>query len=276
MHLAEVQAEAGTVAYAAVLSLRSQAAATEASIPTLEQKIAQSNDLLATLTGHAPAEWIAPRVELTELTLPADLPVSLPSELLRQRPDIQAAEATAHAASAQVGVATAAMLPSIELTAGLSRGTNDASNLFPAAGKGWSLGANATAPLFQGGTLWFRRRAAVAGYQVSADLYRQTVLIAFAQVADALQGLDHDAQFLSAEEEALGAAQQALQILQANYEAGLSNYLELLTADAQFHQAQIGRIEAMALRYQDTVGLFAALGGGWWSPAPANVASSAP
>ena len=275
VQLAEVQSKAGTAPYSNVLSLRTELAAYEASIPQLAQRIAQCDDLLASLAGHTPAEWAAPGVRLEDLTLPADLPVSLPSNLVRQRPDILAAEATAHAASAQIGVSTAALLPSVTLTGDVSGSTNTTSNLFPASGKGWSVGAKLTAPVFEGGTLWFKRRAAIAGYEQASDLYRQTVLGAFAQVADSLHALQHDAQYLAAEEEALSAAREALQLLQADYQAGLATYLDLLNADAQLHQARIAEIGAVALRYQDTVALFAALGGGWWTvPALGGIADS--
>ena len=247
------------------MSLRSQLASYKASIPQLQQRLAQSDDLLAVLAGHTPAEWKAPEVSLGDLTLPVDLPLSLPSDLLRQRPDILVAEATAHAASANVGVTTAALFPSITLSGGLEAVTNSTSNLFPANGRAWSVGAEATAPLFEGGTLWFRRKAAIDSYRQTMALYRQTVLSAFEQVADTLLALDHDASTLRAEEEALASAKEALHLIQANYQAGLSTYLEVLNADAQYHQAQITELQAVAVRYQDTVALFAALGGGWWS-----------
>ncbi len=182
VRLAEVQSQAGTVPYSTVLSLRSQLASYEATIPQLEQKASQSAHLLVALTGHLPAQWIAPEVALTDLTLPADLPVSLPSALVRQRPDILAAEATAHAASANIGVATAALLPNLTLNGGLEAASNSSGLLFPANGKAWSLGAAVTAPLFEGGTLWFKRKAALDNYREAMALYRQTVLGAFEQV----------------------------------------------------------------------------------------------
>ena len=266
VELAEVQAQAGTVPYSTVLSLRSQLASYEATIPQLEQKFAQSADLLAALAGHVPAEWSPPPVRLNDLALPGDLPVSLPSDLVRQRPDILAAEATAHAASANIGVATAALLPSVTLNGGLAAATNSSLNkLFPANGQAWSVGADATAPLFEGGTLWFKRKAAIDDYHQAMALYRQTVLAAFEQVADTLRALDHDAQILAAEDEALSTAAQALHLIQANYEAGIATYLDVLNADAQYHQAQFADMQAIAIRYQDTVALFAALGGGWWN-----------
>ncbi|MGO9514681.1 MAG: efflux transporter outer membrane subunit [Steroidobacteraceae bacterium] len=263
--IAKVQAEAGTVPYSNVLSLQSQLAFFEATIPQLEQKLVQSDDLLATLAGHTPAEWQAPAVRLEDLTLPSELPVSLPSNLVRQRPDVLAAEATAHAASANIGVATAALLPSITLSGSLEAATNSTSSLFPSNGRAWSAGASATAPLFEGGTLWFKRKAAIDDYKQAMDLYRQTVLTAFEQVADSLRGLDHDAAILLAQDEALSSAAEALRLVQANYEAGIATYLDVAVADTQYHQAKIADLQAIAVRYQDTVALFAALGGGWWN-----------
>ncbi|MGO8975218.1 MAG: efflux transporter outer membrane subunit [Steroidobacteraceae bacterium] len=267
VRLAEIQAQAGTVAYSTVLSLRSQLAGYEATIPQLEQKLAQSDDLLAALCGHTPAEWSAPDVALADLALPAQLPVSLPSELMHQRPDILAAEATAHAASANIGVATAAMLPSVTLSGGAAGASNSSSSLFPANGRAWSIGADATVPVFQGGTLWYKRKAAVDTYHQAMAAYRQTVLSAFEQVADTLRALDHDAATLAADDEALADAAQALKLIQANYRAGLVTYLDVLNANAQYQQALINDVQAIAVRYQDTVALFAALGGGWWNKA---------
>jgi NodT family efflux transporter outer membrane factor (OMF) lipoprotein len=265
VRLAEVQVNSGTAAYSTVLSLRSQLAATEATIPQLEQKLAQSADLLATLAGHLPADWNPPQVALADLTLPGELPVSLPSELVRQRPDILAAEATAHAASANVGVATAAMLPAITLSGAYSANSTTTGNLLAGSGRAWSFGGDLTQPLFEGGTLWYRRKAAIDNYQEAMALYRQAVLAAFAQVADTLQALEHDAAALRAQDEALATSREALRLVQINYEAGLNTFLDVLVADSQYHQALVNDLEATALRYQDTVALYAALGGGWWS-----------
>src|SRR5208282_3790147 len=211
-------ARAGTVPYSNVLSVQSQLATYEATIPGLEQKSIQSDDLLAALTGHAPAEWNAPSVELADLTLPSDLPVSLPSDLVRQRPDILAAEATAHSASAEIGVATAAMLPNFTLSGGYGTNSTAMSTLFAAGGNFWSLGANVAQPVFEGGTLWFKRKAAIDNYQQAMALYRQTALGAFEQVADTLRALDHDAQTLAADHEAQTTAKEALHLVQANYQ----------------------------------------------------------
>ncbi|MFI4868127.1 MAG: efflux transporter outer membrane subunit [Steroidobacterales bacterium] len=267
--LAEVQSQAGTVPYSNVLSLKSQLASYQATIPQLEQRLAQSDDLLATLAGHVPADWNPPDIGLAELTLPSELPVSLPAELVRRRPDILLAEASAHAASANIGVATAALLPSVTLSGSYSAIGLTTGTLLDAGGRAWSVGADATAPLFHGGTLWFRRKAAIDNYRQASALYRQTVLGAFGQVADALRALEHDASTLDADDTALQATRLALHLIQTNYAAGLDTYLDVLNADAQYHQAQINDLQAIAVRYQDTVALYAALGGGWWTAQPA-------
>jgi len=265
VRLAEVQVRGGIAPYSTVLSLRSQLASYEATVPQLQQRLAQGNDLLATLVGREPANWSPPIVRLADLRLPADLPVSLPSELVRQRPDILLAEATAHVASANVGVATAAMFPELTLNASYSANGAQTGNLLSAEGRAWNIGGGLTAPLFEGGALRYQRKATIDAYRVAMALYRQTVLTAFAQVADTLLALEHDASALSAQDEALDAAKEALHLVQTNYEAGLATYLEVLTADAQFHQAVLNDVQAVAVRYQDTVALYVALGGGWWS-----------
>jgi NodT family efflux transporter outer membrane factor (OMF) lipoprotein len=262
--LAEVQARAGTIPFAAVLALRAQLASARAALPQLQQKARQAEDLLASLAGHAPSEWRVPAIAFADLNLPESLPVSLPSELVRQRPDVVAAEAVAHSASAGIGVATAAMLPNIVLTGGAGGNSTAPNKLFDARGNFWDFGASATQPLFEGGTLWYRRKAAIDTYESAMAAYRQTVLAAFAQVADALAALDHDGASLKADEEAEATAAETLALLQANYQAGLANYLDVLAADYQRQQAAIATLQARAVRYQDSVALIAALGGGWW------------
>jgi NodT family efflux transporter outer membrane factor (OMF) lipoprotein len=263
--LSEVQFRAGTVPYSSILSIESQLDSYEATLPGLQQQVAQANDLLAALAGYAPAEWQAPTVDLVDLTLPGSLPVSLPSDLVRQRPDILAAEATAHSASAEIGVATAAMLPNITLSAGYGANATAVSRLFASRASVWNVGADIAQPIFQGGTLWFKRKAAIDSYKQSMALYRQTVLGEFQQVSDTLQALDHDAQTLAAQEAAFKTAHEALRLIQINYRSGVVNYLAVITADAQYHQAMIAELQAKTVRYQDTVALFAALGGGWWN-----------
>jgi NodT family efflux transporter outer membrane factor (OMF) lipoprotein len=265
IRITEVQAQAGTVPYLNVLSLQTQQAATEATLPLLEQKLSQTEHLLATLLGRAPAESDPVQIELADLTLPDHLPITLPSELVRQRPDILAAEALLHSASADIGVATAALFPSFTLNGGYGLNSNSTSDLFKSTSGFWSLGANIMAPLFHGGTLWFGRKAAMDAYQQSLANYRQSVLSAFAQVADTLRALEHDAQTVQAEAKALEASEHVLRIVKANYEAGVAGYLQILVANDQYHQARIAYLQAHAQRLQDTVALFIALGGGWWN-----------
>ncbi len=273
VRLTEVQAQAGTVPYVNVLSLQSQLASLEATLPPLRQKINQTEHLLAALAGRTPAEWAPQQVALADLTLPAELPITLPSQLVRQRPDILAAEAQLHSASAEIGVATAALFPSFTLNGAYGTGSNTSGNLFKSNSSFWNMGASISAPLFRGGTLWFGRQAALDAYQLSLANYRQTVLSAFAQVADTLRALEHDAELAHAQSQALTAAEEALRLIQANYQAGTANYVQVLVIDGQYQQAKIGYLQALAQRYQDTAALFVALGGGWWNT-DENVTSS--
>ncbi len=263
--ITEAQARAGTVPYANLLSIQSQLATTEATLPPLRQQLAHTRHLLATLAGEAPADWAPPQIAFSELTLPRDLPVSLPSDLVRERPDILVSEAQLHSASAQIGVATAALFPSFTLNANYGWNSTSLSTLFGSSAAFWTLGAALATPLIQGPTLWYQRRAAIDAYQQALANYRQTVLAALAQVADALEALQHDAQTLSAQSLALDTSAQALHLIQANYQAGTVSYLQVLTADYQYQQARLGYIQAMGQRFQDTGALFVALGGGWWN-----------
>jgi len=264
LHLAETQARAGTAPYSAVLSVRSLIAANQALLAPLKQNVSQAEHLLATLEGVVPAKAILPDIDVTELSLPVDMPVSLPSDLVNQRPDILSAEAQMHVASANIGIATAAMFPSFSLSGTYGGASTTLANL-SAVSKFWSIGPTATTPVFQGNSLWYVRRASIDAYQQSQATYRQTVLGAFEQVADSLKALEHDAEGLQAQVEAQHAASEALNLLQVNYRAGLVAYPDVLTADVQFHQATIGWLQALAQRHQDTVALFVALGGGWWN-----------
>ncbi len=259
------QARAGVVPYANLLSIQTQLATTQATLPPLQQQLAHTRHLLATLAGQAPSDWAPPRVTLAELKLPDDLPVSLPSELVRQRPDILIAEAQLHSASAQIGVATANMLPNFNLTADYGLNSTTLSTLFASSAAFWTMGATLATPLIQGPTLWYQRKAAIDAYQQALANYRQIVLAALAQVADALDALQHDAQTLSAQSQALDAAAEALHLIQANYQAGTVNYLQVLIADYQYQQARLGYIQVMGQRLQDTAALLVALGGGWWN-----------
>jgi NodT family efflux transporter outer membrane factor (OMF) lipoprotein len=271
VRLGEAQAQAGTIPYANVLSLRSQAASTRATVPALEEKIDQAEHLIATLTGRTPAEWTPPQIALDELALPSEVPLSLPAELVRQRPDILVAEAQLHVATSQIGVATAAMLPSLTLTGSIGANNTTATNLFSSGSLFWNMAAGLTQPIFRGGALWYERKSAMDARDEALATYRQAVLSAFAQIADSLRAIAHDTDALDAETEALDAAESAFHLVQINYDSGLANYLQVLTADAQFLQSRLDFVRAKAQRIQDTVALFVALGGGWWNAQPVTM-----
>ncbi len=263
--IAEAKLKAGILAETEVLSLRTQLAATEATLPPLRQSLDHTSHLLATLSGRLPAESSPPQVSLDDFVLPVELPVSLPSELVRQRPDILSSEATLHGASADIGVATANMFPSFSLSASYGQETTRPGDLFKSMSNVWNWGASLTQPLFHGGSLWFERKSALRGFDAALADYRQTVLGAFAQVADALRALEHDAETLQARNRGLQSSRKNLSLVRSNYEAGIASYLEVLIANLQYQRARITQIQARARRLQDTAVLFTALGGGWWN-----------
>lgn len=265
VQVTQAQVEGGTAPYANLLSAQSQLASTEATLAPLRQRLDQSEHLLAVLTGHTPAETVVEQIDLASLALPSDLPVTLPSELVHQRPDILAAEAQLHSASANIGVATAAMFPQFTLNGSFGQLSNAGSTLLRSASSVWGLAADLATPLFRGGTLWYEKKAAEDAYQAALANYRQSVLSGLEQVADTLRALEHDAENVEAQARAVDAASGALKLLQANYEAGIVTYLQVLVADAQYHQASIAYLQARGQRLQDTAALFVALGGGWWN-----------
>lgn len=273
--LTQAQAQAGTAPYSNVLSLQSELSSTEATLPPLQEKIDQANHLLATLIGKAPVDFPStasePGLELKDFKLPTDLPVSMPSALVRQRPDILLAEAQLVSANAQIGVTTAAMFPNLTLSSAVGLDNGSLSNLFQPSNLFWSLGASLAGPIIDGGTRWFQRKAAIEAHDAVLATYKQTVLGALAQVADALKGLEHDAETVQAQSDAIRASADALKLTRINYDTGVSTYLQVLIADEQYHQATLGYVQAQAQRLQDTVALYVALGGGWWN-APTPVA----
>ena len=260
--LTEIQVKAGTVPYQTVVTLRSQLAQVAASLPALKQQVNQAEHLQANLVGLTPADWQSPSFNLDDLTLPLTIPVSLPSELVHQRPDILAAEAQLHSDSAKIGVATAGLFPNISLSGSYGYNNQSLLDLFMSKGNIWSMGANFAQPLFHGGTLWFGRKAAIATYEKSLAAYQQTVISAFSQVADALSALQHDAELVAAQRQSLDAAEDALRLVRANYQAGLVNSQQALIIESQREQARVTYLSALGQRFQDTVAFFVALGGG--------------
>jgi NodT family efflux transporter outer membrane factor (OMF) lipoprotein len=209
---------------------------------------------------------------LSDITVPCRLPLTLPSELVRRRPDILAAEAQMHQASADIGVATAAMFPGFTLNASYGRTSTFMNSLLDQKNSVWGLGANVTASLLNGGTLASKRRAAIDAYKQSAANYRQTVLAAFAQVADLIRALEHDAELARIEAQAVKDTRLSVDLVHANYKSGLVNYLQVILADIQYHQARLGYLQAQVQQLQDTTALFVALGGGWPDDARARKA----
>ena len=263
LKVAQAQVTGGTAAYATVLSIQTLIASNEASIAPLRQRVSQAEHLLAVLEGVDPSHVNLSDITLESLTLPSDIPVSLPSELVRARPDILAAEAQMHVTSADVGVATANMYPSISLNAGYGVANNSFASLSGSSQQFWTIGPSMNIPIFAGGSLYYAKQAAIDAYQQTQAIYRQTVLAAFSQVADCLTALEHDAQALQGQSDARRYAADALKLQQVSYNAGLVDYLSVLVADVQYHQASIAYLQALAQRYQDTVALYVALGGGW-------------
>lgn len=235
-----------------------------ARIPPLQKQLAMTEDLLATLTGHFPSQMPALNITLDDLTLPASLPVSLPSRLVKQRPDVRAASARLHQASAAIGVAIANILPQFTITASLGTLASHPEDLFSPGGGLWSLAAGLTQPLFHGGELLHKKRAAEAAYDQAAAQYRSTVLTAFRDVADALRALHTDAAALQAQLMAAQAAGDGYRIARGQYQAGAVAYPALLQAGLSWQQAQATLVQAQAARFSDTAALFQALGGGWW------------
>ena len=264
LDLLQRQVELGGVARAAVLAQQATLSATEATLPSLQKQLAQQRILLTALAGRFPSEEISQTFDLASLQLPQDLPVSLPSKLVEQRPDVTAAAAQLHSASALVGVALANMLPQITLSASYGNAVTQIGDLFNGPGI-WSVGAGLTAPLFRGGTLLHQKRAADAAFDAAAAQYKSTVIAAFQNVADALRALHDDAIALAAQVTAERSAADSLSITRAQYQNGAINYSTLLNAETTYQQAHINRVVAQAARYADTAALFQALGGGWWN-----------
>lgn len=245
---------------------------TRAAIPPLQQQLEVVNHQLAVLIGSTPAEVSIERISLDRLHLPQELPVSLPSALARQRPDIRAAEALLHQASANVGVATANLYPQIVL----SGNVGGAGTSFSNGGRVWDFGAALTQPIFNGGSLRAQQRKAVAAYEEAGAAYQQVVLQAFQQVADALRAIVNDAQTLQARTAAAAQAEATYKVFSQRHSAGGISQLSLLDAQRQYLQTAIDRANSAANRYTDSAALFQALGGGWWNESPANAQETVP
>jgi len=265
LRLVNNEVRAGVATQLDVETAASQLAADRTLLPPLRQQVDVARHALAVLDGKAPADWAPPDFDLDTFVLPTDLPVSLPSDLVRGRPDILASEAELHAASAAVGVATAQLYPSFTLTGSLSQQAISVETLFHGASNIWALGGGITAPIFHGGALEAQRRRSEDEFNAALATYEQTVLQSFGQVADVLQALDHDAELLAAEESAVTAAQSSLDLTRRAYSIGNVGVLQVVDAERQVQQARLGLVRARSQRYLDTAQLFLAMGGGWWN-----------
>ena len=250
-----------------VAAQESQLAQVAATLPPLIKQLAQLHDLLAALTGRFPAQAQDAKFELSSLQLPQQLPESLSSALVAQRPDVLQAEANLHDASAKIGIAIANRLPNFPLTANAGSSAAYMNQLFTEGTGFWGVGVDAMAPIFQGGQLLHQERAAKAAYTQAAEQYRSAVLAAFQNVADTLTALEQDAESLKTAKAAADAAKVTLDLAQRQWHDGYAGYLALLSAEQADQQSQISLIQAQAGRYADTAALFQALGGGWWNRA---------
>lgn len=261
------QHDAGQASGADVAAQETALALAQQTLPPLEKQLAQQRDLLAELGGRYAADGPAGTVEIADLALPHQVPVGLPSTLVERRPDIRAAEANLHAASAQVGIAMAARLPNITLTANGGGSAEQLANIFSSPNLFWTLAGGVTQPIFEGGSLLHQQRAAEAGYTQAREQYRSTVLQAFQNVADAMQALQIDDEALNAAILAEKAAARSLEIAQKQVQLGEVSAISVLNAEQAYHQARISLIQAKTGRYTDTVALFQALGAGGWPTA---------
>ncbi|MBN4061363.1 efflux transporter outer membrane subunit [bacterium AH-315-G11] len=265
LNLSEKKFDIGVIAKKEVLSQRASLAQVRTQLPTLQQSLIQTRHQLAMLTGGLPGKAQLPEFRLSDLTLPYQIPLTLPSQLIRQRPDVRASEALLHQASAQIGVATANLYPSFTLTGSYGTEATRIADLFSAGTAVWGLGAGLLQPVFHGGELRAKKRAAVASYQQAAAEYRQNVLIAFQDVADALLALKMDAEKLKLEQQAEALAMETYELVGKQHQQGAVSYLDLLNAQSQYQQARMGQVQARATLYSDTAALMYALGGGWWN-----------
>jgi len=255
----------GEIAEADVLQHEAVLAQAQAAIPPLEKQLALQRDALIALMGGFPNEDVAADFDLSSLHLPEDLPVSLPSTLVERRPDILAASAALHAASAQVGVAIANRLPQISLTAALGTSPSAIANAFTPYNQFFTIVGKVAQPIFQGGALLHRQRAAQAAFDQASAQYRSTVINAFQNVADVLQSVQADAKTLQATVNAEQAASRSVAIEREKLRSGEASYLSVLTAEQTWQMARIASIQARAARLADTAALFQAVGGGWWN-----------
>jgi NodT family efflux transporter outer membrane factor (OMF) lipoprotein len=269
------QFKLGQVSQTDVLAQQAQLAQNEATLPPLEKQLAQQRDLMTALAGRLPADEVDTTFDLDSLQLPGELPVSLPSKLVEQRPDIRAADAQLHSASAQIGVAIANRLPNLQISGAYGSAASSFGDLFKPGTGLWELAGDLTQPLFDAGTLKHRQRAAEAAYEQAAAQYRATVITAFQNVADTLHAIVSDADALRTAQYAEQTAKHELDIVTKQHALGDVGSLAVVTAEQSWLQARLSTINARANRLGDSAALMQALGGGWWNDAKTPVPAAA-
>jgi NodT family efflux transporter outer membrane factor (OMF) lipoprotein len=265
--------DVGIVPRSDVLTADTQLAADLTQLPSLHKQLDQAYDALAVLSGRAPSEWQVRPFDIEQFTPPRDIPVSLPARLVRQRPDILAAEMQLHAASAAIGVAVAQEFPDISLSASIGREALQAADLFHQFNTLWGIGGSLAEPLFKGGALRAQVRAARDAFKAEAATYQAVVLEALGQVADDLWALQYDAQTLTVDRHSMEVALQALKLQQQSYSVGTTTVLNLIVAERTYAQARLSYVNARVQQFTDSASLLTALGGGWWND---KIEASAP
>ena len=273
LDLLQAQRRLGAIGDADVLTQQTALAQTRATLPPLQKQLAQTRNQLMAYLGRFPNQDRGERFNLASLQLPQALPLSLPSAIVGQRPDVRSAQAQLHQVSANIGVAVANQLPQFSITGSLGSTVTSGTKLFSAGSGVWSLAGSITQPIFDAGALEHRKRAAVAAYDESAARYRGTVITAFQDVANALRALEADADALNQQVAAEHSAQANLDLVQAQFRLGAVAYINLLTAQQTYQNTALARVKAQAARYSDTTALFQALGGGWWNRADVDPAT---
>lgn len=268
LQLAHKGVEIGAAIQNDIVIAQSQLSHDQTLLPPLQQQLSTAQGELNILVGAFPANWQPPRFELNDFVLPETLPLTLPSQLVHDRPDILAAEALLHAACAGVGVATANLYPQINLSANLTQEALAPGQLFNAASTTAGVVAGLTAPIFSGGTLRAQKSAAEHAYKATYANYQEVVVKAFVQVSNVLHALQYDQQNILAQQKALTSAKEALKLIRLGNEAGSTTQLEMVEAQRQYAQATLGYDQALAQRYRDTAQLYLALGGGMSDKSP--------
>jgi NodT family efflux transporter outer membrane factor (OMF) lipoprotein len=263
--LTQREFDVGIVTRNDVLTADSQLAADLAQLPSLHKQLDQAYDELAVLAGRVPSEWQVQPFDIDQFTLPRDIPLSLPARLVRQRPDVLAAETQLHAASAAIGVAVAQEFPDISLSASITRESLRAADLFHQFSTLWGIGGSLTQPIFKGGALRAQVRAARDAFEAEAATYQGVVLEALGQVADDLWALQYDAQILTVDRHSMDVALEALKLQQKSYAVGTTTVLNLIAAERTYAQARLSYVSARVQQFTDSASLLTALGGGWWN-----------